>query len=164
MQPQPTPYDITPLPAFAYAPGLGDWLLVLGLVCAFAASTLMVLRALNKRRRSLDPFTIALSELATLSAHHDMSTKESLARASLLVKRLGQHLNAGPLPHMAPRELLNFVENCSSAELRALIAEAATIDTLRFAPALPPEELRARLGRLETLVLALQRSNTEDSK
>jgi hypothetical protein len=155
MQPLPTPYDITPLPAFAYAPGLSDWLLVVGLLSVLCVLVFVVSRFRGKRR-SLDPFAVAISELGSLSANRGMKPKEALARASLLVKRLGEHLNAGPLPHMTPRELHTFVAQGTSPELIALINEAAAIDDLRFAPEILPEEVQTRLRRLENLVCTLR--------
>ncbi|MBN8548036.1 MAG: hypothetical protein J0M12_01845 [Deltaproteobacteria bacterium] len=130
----PTPYDITPLPYFAYQASLSDW----GLLLVTVAILFLVLSLLGRRHRmrgTVEAFALARSELIRLRSDNVSGlSKESSSRASLTVKRLLSSVLGLPLAQLAPRELSQELERSKSPALKRLLQLVIELDSYAYQP------------------------------
>ncbi len=153
----PTPYDITPLPFFAYEPGARDWLMV-GVVTIVVLGVILFISRRSRRNSTIEAISFALSELMALRRDGEkVLSKDRLARASLIVKRLASSLLGAPIAQFSPNELRRYVESDLSAGSKQLLERILALDAYKYQPdtaELPPA---AVLGELIALVEKLQR-------
>lgn len=153
----PTPYDITGLPVFAYEPGWQDWLLLvlLGAATLFALS---IIARRSRRRGSVEAFSFALSELMALRRPGDSTlSKDKIARASLIVKRLVSNLHSAPIAQFSSNELRRYLAEVHDQGARDLLERVIALEEFKFRPddrGLPSAD---ELGRLIEMVERLQR-------
>ena len=103
MKPIPSPYDIMPLPRFAYAPGPIEWSILAALAVA-AAALLFFLRRCSARRRSrTNVLRIAIAEMEKLAAVQ--ADREALAKTSLILRRAVSYWRDVDITALAPAEL-----------------------------------------------------------
>lgn len=130
----PTPYDITPLPYFAYQASLSDW----GLLLAAIAILFLSLGIVGRRQRlrgTIEAFALARSELIRLRSENSTGlSKNSSSRASLTVKRLLSSVLGLPLAQLAPRELGAEMERSKSAALKRLLQLVMELDSYAYQP------------------------------
>jgi hypothetical protein len=148
----PTPYDISPPPSFAYEPGLGEWLLFALLVAAALAVVLGMARQ-SERKKSIEAFGFALSELMSLRRESgETLSKNQLARMSLILRRLAGAVSGMPVTQFSSSELQHFLEGALAPALKELLSRVKSLDAYKYQPedaALPPSSI---LGEIIALV------------
>jgi len=155
----PTPYDITPLPYYAYEPGLWEWLVFSAVVAAIFLCVVVVARR-SKQRRSIESFGFALSELMKLRGESGQCLeKNQLARLLLIVKRLAGSVIGMPIAQLAPAELQKFLEGALSPAVKELLTRVRELESFKYQPddaPLPPSTI---LSELIELVEKLERES-----
>lgn len=152
----PTPYDITPLPIFAFEPGVREWLGFVVLVLAIMTVVSFIARR-ARRNSPIEAFSFALAELMTLrrESERDLS-KERLARASLIVKRLASALSGSPIAQFSPNELREYARSASNSSLSPLLLRVVELDSFKYQPDGATLPSSAALGELISLVEKLE--------
>lgn len=146
----PTPYDLKPIPFFAYEPTLMVWIAAF---CALA-TVLGVLFLLARQRRYNanskfgGAFERASSDLKRLIKNTNDNAREVLTEASALTKRVLAATNVAELRERSPSELRDIARKGCPDEYRGIIGIIADVDERRWAPSLDPEVARTHLGAL----------------
>jgi len=151
-EPSPTPFDIVPIPAFAYVPTGGVWVLVLliGAAAIFAAYHLARGRRLNREQLNLHLLIIAeLKTLRTRAAASKLIDKESCARLSALLRRYLTLRCGCTIWQLTASEL----ERASAAQkrvtIRHLIEDLIGLESRKYAPAELSEFPAGRLDEIQ---------------
>lgn len=134
--PLPTPYDITAFPVFPFIPAWYHWLIAALASGAFAGFFWYGEKRSRRRRPALKAFAIAENELSLLLGEHTGSTvsREILARASLIVRRLLAAVEGMEFPAMAPNELAAAAQGAKSQEIKLVLANLAAVEGAKFQP------------------------------
>jgi len=129
--------DITPLPHFAFSPGLYAWL-------SFAVAAILcigfLLRALvgPQRKHLANVFEEAIrviEESAKTIAHADaLRAKESLSRASLATKRLLSKFEPNDISSASEDELKRFLDISASEAFKDTCSVLIGIEKLKYQP------------------------------
>ncbi len=131
-----TPYDIQPIPYFAYTPSTLVWLL-----CAAAALAVLYL-AIRKRRsklaRNASFVTQELERCLEKLQHEACDLKTALAGSGLLVRRfLALELDQ-PVHAMGRRELSALIEVSNNPHLISLAGQLLRLETATYLPEIDP--------------------------
>lgn len=165
MEPLPTPYDIAPLPQFAYSPGLLVWLLLI-LVLLVGAFAIILSDRRGHGRVAASAIRQALAELdlcaQSLDSRSGEDLRHTLFRASLLARRLLAVLHDPSVVNLSPAELAAWAERTAlPAPIARLARQIPELEALKFAPQLDPARCRAALDELRARIT--ERADIQES-
>jgi hypothetical protein len=138
-EPLPTPYDITPIPIFAYIPALSTWLVLLALGIVAAALAYGFGRGGRLRRERVNSYRLLLSELASLRAGMEAAAptkfaKDTISRLSLLLRRYITLRGGTAVWQLSPAELTQTIKGLQSAPLKKLMQSVLALEQMKYAP------------------------------
>ena len=129
----PTPYDITAIPLFAYAPGELAWLIVAVLAIAAVVAFLFLDRK-KEAAGKLSATRLAAEELTRLMRESESLTKDSLVRAGLIVRRLLSTTYNTDFVSLTSRQLTETSKALEDPSLDRVIENLTVLGELKYRP------------------------------
>lgn len=141
LEPLPTPYDILPIPYFAYAPGYLEWLMVLtAALLLLAAVVIFYRRNVASNSQSLPNF-FQIAESAFQQAMQECSANPQQgcpwAKVILVAKRFLSVAEQVDFSSMTPAELKEFIESCDKRELCLVLNLIHSLDLQKYQKGTP---------------------------
>jgi hypothetical protein len=154
----PTPFDINPIPYFAFSPGTREWLALLTIaLCAFALVKLRQFFA-RSSRTGLKAIAIAMGELSALLMER-AAPAQLLSKASLTLRRILSQSSKTDFSSMSRRELEAQLAALPAAAGREVIPVLVKLESRRYDPGLSQDEagvlLKEALAALDAYRSAL---------
>lgn len=145
--------DITDIPQFAFAPGLGAWLLF----CAFSALTVYLALRFSKRgqkRKLTAAFDRCLGHLSALQerAPDIVDVRELLYMASIETRRLLSITSKREISALTPSEIRKIAKDSTNDNLRSILAALLEVEELKYAPPTKKNEAENILQGLRAAV------------
>lgn len=147
-------YDIVDLPIFAYTPSIELWIIILVL----ALVVFIFYKRVNKSkeiRLMISAMDQALNDLTHAAKGLSANPKESLIRASIIVRRFLEthsflfHPALSSLTVQSISELKNLLEIINSKPLSQILETLIKIEQLRFEPEVSFEVASVNIRELE---------------
>jgi|GEM_PF-4551463 len=124
--PAPTPYDITPIPFFAFEPGLYLWVLAIILIIL----SIFLVRRLKKNKKPVSKAT-AISVAQRSIEKLDSSAGADL-RLSFILRRLTSHLTGLPFLSLTAVEISEISRSEGSKNKQALFELICQLESSRY--------------------------------
>lgn len=161
MTPEPTPFDITPIPIFPFQPPLWAWGVIIGLgVVGFLLNRYLKNRQTQRQRRAI---TLVIEELKKIEQHQ--IDKSTATRVSILVRRFLASENKlfgmelCPLPSLSANEIKLLLDKVKTQEIKDVLNNILLLEAVRFGGESPEQNITSNIRRsLENLPLITGRS------
>ncbi len=154
MTPEPTPFDISPIPTFPFMPPLWAWALVFSLgILGFCLNKFLKNRQVQRQRKALSLVIEELKRIESLSID-----KSVASRISLLIRRFlssesklfGTELSI--LPSLSAKEIELLLDNVSSHDIKEILKNILLLESVRFGGEPPEQNIAMNIRRtLENL-------------
>ena len=159
MNPEPTPFDIVPIPVFPFVPSIWSWVFLIA--CALLIYGVFQFFIKNQSRESIKILDLVVTEILNLERKNQAIDSSSAARLSILIRRFlaAEASKFGPdfnsLPSLSAKELESLSKKVSDSKIQFLLKSLADMESIRFgssetkAPVL--RELRDTLQSISVL-------------
>ncbi|GEM_PF-3127156 len=154
MEASPTPYDIVGIPLFPYIPNIWLWIFVV----AIAVVLLFIFKKIHQKKEVKlfnSAYDEILTDLSLLSNLTGKEPRESLNKASLLVRRFLEthatkiNANLSNITGLSLQEISEIAEQIRQNDLKTLLTTLLTVEDQRFSSNILLQDAKKLIEDLE---------------